>query len=280
MSLIENLQPNQQLLLPGGWQRTEYGYLCIYILRNCGGNNTFSFTVCNTGRHGLQYHPSSFDSETGRQLKQMVMKIWNIPALRIMDSTFWVVFLRIQVYPSKRNSAKFLYTKLLPSLNVQPLLSNLDQGPHEFLEPPDEISALSFHPLARLVLTTTPSIGANPAKYSALLDLTYAEIENAPPYSMDPEDSRILKLTGRNLANYASTIDPLSVGNGFSLGLPQSKPVLVPSKVSCRCSENRRQSGSDYRLQTRLQLSVPVAKNSKNQEPSLFRLKTRMMSFI
>ena len=127
MSLIENLQPNQQLLLPGGWQRTEYGYLCIYILRNCGGNNTFSFTVCNTGRHGLQYHPSSFDSETGRQLKQMVMKIWNIPALRIMDSTFWVVFLRIQVYPSKRNSAKFSYTKLLPSLNVQPLLSNLDQ---------------------------------------------------------------------------------------------------------------------------------------------------------
>jgi len=162
----------------------------------------------------------------------------------------------------------------------------LDQGPHEFLEPPDEFSALSFHPLARLVLTTTPSIGACPAKYSALLvmnaavDLAYAEVENAPPSSMDPEDSRILKLTGRNLANYASTIDPLSVGNGFSLGLPQSKPVLVPSKVSCRCSENRRQSGSDYRLQTRLQLSVPVAKNSKNQEPSLFRLKTRMMSFI
>jgi len=206
MSLIENLQRNQQLVLPGGLQRTEYGHLC-----------QFSFTVCNTGRDGLQYYPSSFDSEAGRQLKQMAMTIWNIPALRIMHSTFWVVFFRMQVYPSKRNSAKFLYTKLLPSLNVQPLLSNLDQGPHEFLEPPDEISALSFHPLARLVLTTTPSIGANPAKYSALLDLTYAEIENAPPYSMDPEDSRIFKLTGRNLANYALTIDPLSVGNG-SLG--------------------------------------------------------------
>jgi hypothetical protein len=34
---------------------------------------------------------------------------------------------------------------------------------------------------------------------------------------MDPEDSRILKLTGRNLANYALTVDPLLVGNG-SLG--------------------------------------------------------------
>jgi len=109
MSLIENLQPNQQLVVPGGWQRTEYGHLCLYILRNCG-NNTFSFTVCNTGRDGLQYHPSSFDSETGRQLKQMAMTIWNIPALRIMDSTFWVVLFRMQVYPSKRNSAEFLYT--------------------------------------------------------------------------------------------------------------------------------------------------------------------------
>jgi len=99
MSLIENLQPNQQLVLPGGLQRTEYGHLC-----------QFSFTVCNTGRDGLQYHPSSFDSETGRQLKQMAMTIWNIPALRIMHSTFWVVFFRMQVYPSKRNSAEFLYT--------------------------------------------------------------------------------------------------------------------------------------------------------------------------
>jgi len=52
---------------------------------------------------------------------------------------------------------------------------------------------------------------------NAAVDLAYAEVENAPPSSMDPEDSRILKLTGRNLANYASTIDPLSVGDG-SLG--------------------------------------------------------------
>ena len=222
MSLIDNLQPNQQLVFPGGWQRPEYGNLCLYILRNLG-NNKFSFTVCNTGRDGLQYHPSSFDSETGRQLKQMALTMWNIPSQRIMDSTFWVVLFRMQVYPSKRNNAEFLYTKLLPSLNTQPLLSNLDQGPYEFLEPPDEATAISFHPLAHLVLTTTPAIGARSSKYASLLvmnaavDLAYAEIINSPPSSMDPEDTRILKLTGRNLANFASTIDPLSVGDG-SLG--------------------------------------------------------------
>jgi hypothetical protein len=219
MSLIENLQPNQQLVFPGGWQRAEYGHVCLYILRNCG-NNKFSFTVCNTGRDGLQYHPSSFDSETGRQLKQMAMTVWDIPHLRIMDSTFWVVLFRMQVYPSKKNDAAFLYTKLLPSLNSQPLMSNLDQGPHEFLEPPDAISDLTFHPLALLALTTTPAMGARTAKYSSLMvmnaavDLAYAEIENASPSSMDPEDSRILKMTGRNLANFASTLDPMSVGDG------------------------------------------------------------------
>jgi hypothetical protein len=219
VSLIENLQANQQLVLPGGWQQPEHTHLCLYVVRNCG-DGMFSFTVINTGQDGLEYHPSSFDSETGRQLKQLAMTIWNIPANRLMDTTFWAVLFRMQVYPSKKNNAHFLYTKLLPALNSQPLLSNLDQGPHEFLEPPDQISAMSFHPLAKLALATTPASGARPAKYSTLLimnaamDMAYAAIENAPPSSMDPEDSRILKLTGRNLANYASTIDPNGVADG------------------------------------------------------------------
>lgn len=222
LSLMENLQPGQQLVLPGGWQQPDYTHVCLYIVRNCG-NNRFSFSVCNTGNDGLEYHPSSFDPETGRKLKQMAMTIWDIPASRLVDSSFWTVLFRMQVYPSKKNDAAFLYTKLLPSLNARPLLSNLDLGPSDFLEPPDEISAASFHPLAALALTTTPSAGARPSKYASLLvmnaavDLAYAEIENAPPSSMDPEDTRILKLSGRNLANFASTLDPNTVGDG-SLG--------------------------------------------------------------
>jgi hypothetical protein len=58
------------------------------------------------------------------------------------------------------------------------------------------------------------------SKYSSLLlmnvavDLAYAEIENAPAHSMDPEDTRILKLAGRNLAGFASTMDAFTVGDG------------------------------------------------------------------
>ena len=219
VSLVENLQENQQLVIPGGWQQPDYHHLCLYIVRNCGGGN-FSFTVCNTGKDGLQYHPSTFDSETGRQLKQLALTVWNIPSRRLLDSTFWTILFRMQVYPSKNNTAEFLYTKLLPSLNSQPLRSNFDQGPAEYLEIPDPIASSSFHPLARLAMTTTPQSGTRTSKYSTLMlmnaavDLAYVEIELAPTSSMDPEDTRILKLTGRNLANYASTMDASTVGDG------------------------------------------------------------------
>lgn len=232
LSLIENVPANQQLVLPGGWQQPEYTYLCLYIIRNCG-QNKWSFTVCNTGRDGLQYHPASFDPETGKELKQLAMTVWDIPAERVLDSTFWTLLFRMQVYPSRKNNAAFLYTKLMPSLNSRPLLSNLDQGPADYLEVPDPIPAQSYHPLARLALTTIPQLGMRPAKYSQLLvmnaavDLAYAEIERAPPSSMDPEDTRILKLTARNLANFASTINPNTVGDGtLGAGLSDTWELL------------------------------------------------------
>lgn len=250
VSLMENLQPNQQLVLPGGWQQPDYHHLCLYIVRNCG-NERFSFTVCNTGKDGLQYHPNTFDPETGRQLKQLALTVWNIPANRLKDSTFWTLLFRMQVYPSKANTAIFLYEKLLPALNAQPLRSNLDQGPAEYLEMPDPISASTYHPLARLAMTTTPQMGARPSKYSSLLlmnaaaDLAYAEVENAPPASMDPEDTRILKLTGRNLANFASTLESSTVGDG-TLGQSLSSTWDLLDKLHKKISSTASRAMDQY----------------------------------
>lgn len=225
--LIEKLEPNQQLVLPGGWQQPDSFHLCLYIVRNCGGDK-FSFTVCNTGKDGLEYHPSTFDSDTGKELKQLALTVWNIPSNRLFDSTFWTILFRMQVYPSKRNNAFFLYTKLLPALNSQPLRSNFDQGPADYWAVPDKLSAASYHPLAKLALTTTPQVGARTSKYSTLMlmntvvELAFSEIELAPASSMDPEDTRILKLTGRNLANYASTLNASTAGDG-TLGATLSR---------------------------------------------------------
>jgi hypothetical protein len=220
--LIDKVQPNQQLVLPGGWQQPDYCNLCLYVVRNCG-DNKWSFTVCNTSKDGLEYHPSSFDPETGRQLKQLAMTIWEIPSARLLDSTFWILLFRMQVYPSRKNTAEFLYTKLLPALNSRPLLSNLDQGPAEYLEVPDAIAASTMHPLANLALTTSPAIGQRSSAYSTLLLMTaalglaYNEIENAPAHSLDPEDTRILKLAGRNLSSFAAMMDPSKIGDNTLL---------------------------------------------------------------
>eukprot|EP00978_Attheya_sp_CCMP212_P047272 scaffold421288_cov64-Attheya_sp.AAC.1 len=219
VSLVGHLQANQQIVMPGGWQQPNKSTVLLYILRNCG-DNKWSFTVCNTGKDGLEYHPSSYDNASGMEQKQLAMTIWDIPYERLTDSTFWCVLFRMQVYPSKRNNAKFLYTQLLPALNARPLLSNMDLGPAEFLEVPDASSAVMFHDLSRLALTTTPMQGARCSKYTSLLvmnaavDLAYVNIVDARASSMDPEDTRILKLTGRNLANFASTIEPSSVTDG------------------------------------------------------------------
>ncbi len=222
VGVVNKIQPHQQIVIPGGWQQLEgKGNICLYILRNHGGDK-FSFTVVNTGQ-GLEYHPSSFNQSSGLELKQIAMTIWDIPAVRLTDSSFWVLLFRMQVYPDKKNTAEFLYTKLLPALNSRPLRSNLDLGPSEFLEVPDKITRANFHFLAKITLTTIPAIGGRPSKYSSLLlmnaavDLAYKSIQNAPPGSMDPEDTRILKLAGRNLANFGSSLDVNTVSDG-SLG--------------------------------------------------------------
>ena len=218
VSHIGNIKANQQIVIPGGWQTPDHTHLCLYIVRNCG-DGTFSFTVCNTGE-GLQYHPSKTDQATGQTLRQLALTIWDIPSKRLMDSSFWTILFRLQVYPSKKNDAEFLYTRLLPALNSRPLRSNLDLGPGEFMEVPDAILAKSYHFLARLALTTIPANGARPSRYSSLIlmnsaiELCYLSIAHLGPSSMDPEDSRILKLSGRNLANHASNLDMNSIGDG------------------------------------------------------------------
>lgn len=235
VGVVNKVAPHQQIVLPGGWQKLDgKGHLCLFILRN-QGNEKFSFTVCNTG-DGLQYHPSKFDQSSGLELKQMAMTIWDIPMQRLTDSSFWVLLFRMQVYPDKKNSAEFLYTKLLPALNSRPLWSNLDLGPSEFLQVPDRITRQNFHFLARLALTAIPVAGARPSQYSTLLlmnaavDLAFRSIENAPPGSMDPEDTRILTLSGRNLSNFGSTLDANAVADG-TLGSALSTTWEVLDKL-------------------------------------------------
>jgi hypothetical protein len=228
--LIGNMRSYQQLVIPGGWSTLlttsgdikTHSHLVLYVLKN-QGNGTWSFTVCNMGPEGLEYHPSSIDEDSGREMKQLALTIWDIPSERIMDSTFWTLVFRMQIYPHRRHGAQLLYEHLLPALNSRPLLSNMRHEPIEFLPMPKERQNMGrYYELALLALTVSPMAPAEgetvqlqsfSSKFASLLvrnaavDLTYRSIQDMEPSSMDYEDARILKLTGRNLANYASTME-------------------------------------------------------------------------
>lgn len=223
VNLIGNLQINQQLVLPGGWQTPDSAHLCLYVLRNRGASYTFS--VLNTGPEGLEYHKSNFDPTTGRQTKQLCLTVYDIPHERVTDSTFWVLLFRMQVYPSKRNGAEFLYAKLLTALNSRPLHSNsavVNNTLDYMYPPPTKRAAQQYYQLALLGLTYIPEVEAPSVEYSSLLvrnaavEIAYRGIEDARPSSMDPEDTRILQLTARNLANFASTLHSNSSSSSSS----------------------------------------------------------------
>ena len=64
VNLVNNLQVQQQLVMPGGWQTLDGGHVCLYVLRRVS-EDLYSFTVINTGPDGLEFHPSNFDEVTG-----------------------------------------------------------------------------------------------------------------------------------------------------------------------------------------------------------------------
>ena len=233
--LLGNMRSHQQLVIPGGWSTLVQGtgdiktssHLMLYVLKN-QGDSTWSFTVCNLGPEGLEYHPSSIDEDSGREMKQLALTIWNIPSDRILDSSFWTLLFRMQIYPHRRNGPQLLYEHLLPALNSRPLLSNMRNETIEFLPLPsrDQTNMSRYYDLALLALTMSPvpppdkedktqlaQYRSFSSKFASLLvknaavALTYRDIADMRPCSMDYEDARILKLTGRNLANYASTME-------------------------------------------------------------------------
>ena len=216
--LVKSLPPNEMLVAPGGWLRPESTHLLLYILKH-DGNDTFTFTVCNTGskdkNSGLEYHPASFNSITGKMERNMALSLYNIPASRVTDASFWSLVFRMQIYPSSKNGPDMLYTQLLPSLNNVPLRANLDAdgAKKEFHPPPDPRLAQSYHHLALLAFATDPSTSASSAEFSTLHIMEAAaaraleDVRMIPPGGMEPEDLTIVRLSHRTLANAASSCD-------------------------------------------------------------------------
>jgi len=90
VNLIGHLPTREQIILPGGWKNPDGHHIMLYILRNVG-NQKFTFSVCNAGLAGLEYHASRFDEASGKHLKNLAMTLWDIPAKCVLDSSFWTL---------------------------------------------------------------------------------------------------------------------------------------------------------------------------------------------
>ena len=131
----------------------------------------------------------------------MALSIYNIPSSRVCDSSFWALLFRMQVYPSKRNTAKRLYTQLLPALNNTPLRANLDPSggstKSEFHPPPDPRASRSYHHLALLAFSTDAAPGTASAEFEQLnlrhlaMNQARKDVEVHSAGTLEAEDAKV-----------------------------------------------------------------------------------------
>jgi hypothetical protein len=73
-----------------------------------------------THTQGMKYHPYTLDYAPEVQYK-LVLVVDDVPMNKLLDSSFWFMLLRIQVWPNDNHSAALLYETLLPYLSAKPL---------------------------------------------------------------------------------------------------------------------------------------------------------------
>ncbi len=72
----------------------------------------------------MKYHPVSLDSSPDVHYK-LVFLLDEIPQQKILDSSFWFMLLRMQIWPSESHNAALLYETLLPFLSGKPLAATV-----------------------------------------------------------------------------------------------------------------------------------------------------------
>ena len=116
---LDNMQPGQTTILPGGWHGTVAGHALMHIIEchadpSSPQGKAFSFVVCNTGA-GLQWHPSTV-KEYPKIKYRTSLRFENIPYSRMVDAGYWLMFFRLQVVSSDDHCEDLLYEVILPHI--------------------------------------------------------------------------------------------------------------------------------------------------------------------
>jgi len=118
----QQMAPPSAAVAPIGHQHT-----ILFLVNFDESGESFNAAVVNTGE-GLEYHAPNLVPESGVPQRNTVLELRDIPPERIYDSAFWMMLMRLTVFPRPTNGATMLYERLLPFLNAKPLAANIVDG--------------------------------------------------------------------------------------------------------------------------------------------------------
>ena len=114
------------ILVPAGWVNDKgLGHNVMFVLHR--GMTTFCLAIINTSadvNDGLRDHPRNPLASPGIQYKQTLV-FDEVPIPKLLDTSWWLMVLRMQVYPSAENTPELLYETFLPYLNGKPLTATI-----------------------------------------------------------------------------------------------------------------------------------------------------------
>ena len=113
---IDALEISQLLFVPGGWEGATSSGSLTYIIERTA-EETYSFITCNGGCSGIEFHPSTSNSN-GKLKYKTCIRLDNIPSDKLKDKAFWSTMfsLWLKKPAGEYQRGEVIYDVLLPWL--------------------------------------------------------------------------------------------------------------------------------------------------------------------
>ena len=232
------------ILVPAGWVNDKgLGHNVMFAIHR--GQVSFCLAIINTSadvNDGLRYHPMNPLASPDIQYKQTLI-FDDIPIPKLMDSSWWLMILRMQVYPSAENTPELLYETFLPYLNGKPLTAtiadNVDEkrpeGAMAWSIPAKSGDASLFHNCMESAQFLLRRKNFSPNKVGLLAVLIQWQMvrmmydDMGQLTHLTSNDSRLFTLACQHLARSASIQAQKPGGGGFTADLLRQVQAFIES---------------------------------------------------
>jgi hypothetical protein len=283
---VLRMERGSSRVIPGGWctppkkEGSPPVHVALLFVIHLHYDDTYSLAVCNSGK-GSEYHVCRPAEASGELDKTLSYSLYDIPKTRVIDSSIWFLIFRQMVYPDKNNGPAALYEQLLPYLNQNPLLANIQGFVGSNWQPLPISSDRDTSRIGIVLegLRQTLIFGGLTPHYaqhvSTLVSWTLAqklEVELRNVSFLPTSDANAVKFIGQGLAKLAardseSPLSPISVSecqqiarcvSAIESGAEKFLPSDLPEGVPEGLSEPMPSSVRDYPLFGRLRRDVSV----------------------